>query len=126
MQQEIRHPISGEVIKGRLLTIGYIRYRGDLYSSSSGKWEPCPEACLGKPVEEGLNNVLWVRPTKDFTHPKSGKIITGYEIKPGIALQVGDMVGRCYDWEEIKYPPCVGCERTPPFSCSSVFIRPVK
>ena len=57
MNEFIKHPDSWWVIFGRRLVAGEELRDSDFYSSTTGKWEPCP--CVGCVV--GPNNVVWVR-----------------------------------------------------------------
>lgn len=54
------HPLDlSRVIYGRRLNPGEMIKPGDVYDSTSGKWEKAP--CPGMAVPEGFH-VVWVRP----------------------------------------------------------------
>lgn len=56
----VKHPISGLEIPGRKLKSGETIQNGDMYDSSSGKWEPL-QSSNGAKVPGG-SHVTWVRP----------------------------------------------------------------
>jgi len=60
MGDVIKHPDSEAEITGTIVTAGDILRKGDMYASSSGKWEPCPTP--GITLEN--RSVQWVRPTE--------------------------------------------------------------
>jgi hypothetical protein len=50
------------VIFGRRLSVGEIIQEGDVYDSTTGKWEECP-SCVGQTINKSCTG-YWVRPEK--------------------------------------------------------------
>ncbi len=61
VKEFVHHPVSGASIFGEVLGPGDEMKEGDMYSSSSGKWEPCPSP--GLTIPSG-GEVIWVRHEK--------------------------------------------------------------
>ncbi len=64
MKGEYSHPRdSKQKVKGRLLCIGEIPKKDDVYDAPSGKWEPVPEELVGNPLRL-YHDAILVRPEK--------------------------------------------------------------
>lgn len=57
------HPHTLAYVYGTLIKPCAVLEPTDVYSSSSGKWEPCP--CPGIVLECLCNGVVWVRPAPE-------------------------------------------------------------
>ncbi|HXK38413.1 MAG TPA: hypothetical protein VJ579_05095 [Candidatus Paceibacterota bacterium] len=57
------HPASLAYVYGTLIKPCTVLLATDVYSSSDGKWEPCP--CPGVVLECLSDNVVWVRPAEE-------------------------------------------------------------
>jgi len=59
-----KHPTPVDpVVYGRRLTTGEVIQKGDLYASTTGKWEE-NEHCIGQTIHSGCQT-YWVRPEKE-------------------------------------------------------------
>jgi len=59
-----------KTIFGRALQTGEVLQKGDMYGSSTGKWEPVPKQLLGNEIHEGHGAIL-IRPAP---HEATGRI----------------------------------------------------
>jgi hypothetical protein len=61
------HPLEvAETVFGRVLQVGETLQKGDIYDSTTGKWEPIPEGILGSLVREKHAAIL-IRPARQCT-----------------------------------------------------------
>ena len=65
MQEEhIRHPDSGEIIRGKILGTGDVIQEGDVYDSSTGEWVECLPNLPGTTI--GLrSHATFIRPEEE-------------------------------------------------------------
>lgn len=60
--QDYIHPLNAdEVLRGNKLGAGKVLQEGDMYDSTTGKWEECPSSLLGSRVN-GRSPAIWIRP----------------------------------------------------------------
>ncbi len=55
------HPKSGKIVEGLRLVPGAVFREEDLYTSTSGDWEPCPMD-VSEGVELKQTPAIWIRP----------------------------------------------------------------
>ena len=62
MNEQRQHPLNAtETVSGRRIQPGGTLKRGDVYDSTTGKWEAVPEGLVGNVVEKGHGAIL-IRP----------------------------------------------------------------